>query len=133
MDGIPEGEPIGDFGLIGGGASGHETDRYDRSLGTPPDALLLATSVGLHTDNYQAFHESIFFPHPSNGGSENRTVRRDVVFFTTRNGGGVFSSGSMAWCGSLSHNDYDTNVSRMTRNVLQRFRDPLTLGGEQTT
>ena len=39
----------------------------------------------------------------------------------------------MAWCGSLSHNDYDTNVSRMTRNVLQRFRDPLPLGGEQTT
>jgi N,N-dimethylformamidase len=124
MDGIGEDEPIGDFGLIGGGASGHETDRYDRSLGTPPDALLLATSAGAHTDNYQAFHETIFFPHPSNGGTENHTVRGDVVFLAARNGGAVFSTGSMAWCGSLSHDGYDNNVSRMTRNVLERFRDP---------
>jgi N,N-dimethylformamidase len=133
MDGIPPDEPIGDFGLIGGGASGHETDRYDRSLGTPPDALLLATSAGLHTDNYQAFHETIFFPHPSNGGTENFTVRGDIVFFTTRNGGGVFSTGSMAWCGSLSHDGYDNNVSRMTRNVLERFRDPQPLDPEETS
>ena len=69
-----------------------------------------------------------FFPHPSNGGTENHTVRGDIVFFTTRNGGGVFSSGSMAWCGSLSHDGYDNNVSRMTRNVLERFRDPAPLG-----
>jgi N,N-dimethylformamidase len=56
-------------------------------------------------------------------------VRGDVVFFTTRNGGGVFSTGSMAWCGSLSHDGYDNNVSRMTRNVLERFRDPRPLEG----
>jgi N,N-dimethylformamidase len=51
-------------------------------------------------------------------------VRGDIVFFTTRNGGGMFSTGSMAWCGSLSHGDYDNNVSRMTRNVLERSLDP---------
>jgi N,N-dimethylformamidase len=27
----------------------------------------------------------------------------------------------MTWCGSLSHNDYDNNVSRITANVLRRF------------
>jgi N,N-dimethylformamidase len=124
MEGIGPDELIGDFGLIGGGASGHEMDRYDLSLGTPPNALLLAASDGRHTDNFQAFHETIFFPHPSNGGTENHTVRGDIVLFATRNGGGVFSSGSMAWCGSLSHDGYDNNVSRMTRNVLERFRDP---------
>jgi N,N-dimethylformamidase len=124
MDGIGPDEPIGDFGLIGGGASGHEMDRYDRSLGTPPHALLLAASDGAHTDNYQAFHETIYFPHPSNGGTENHTVRGDIVYFATRNGGGMFSTGSMAWCGSLWENGYDNNVSRMTRNVLERFRDP---------
>jgi N,N-dimethylformamidase len=39
----------------------------------------------------------------------------------------VFSTGSIAWCGSLSHNGYDNNVSRITENVLRRFAsdDPL--------
>lgn len=42
-------------------------------------------------------------------------------------GGGFFSVGSIAWTGSLSHNDYDNNVARLTTNVLRRFRDPETL------
>ncbi len=33
----------------------------------------------------------------------------------------VFSVGSIAWCGSLSHNNYNNNVSRITKNVLDRF------------
>ena len=48
-------------------------------------------------------------------------VRADLMYFTTRGGGGVFSTSSIAWCGSLSHNDYDNNVSRIMRNVLDRF------------
>jgi N,N-dimethylformamidase len=36
MDGVVEDAPIGDFGLVGGCAAGHELDRYDRRLGTPP-------------------------------------------------------------------------------------------------
>jgi N,N-dimethylformamidase len=51
-------------------------------------------------------------------------VRADLVYFTTRQGGAVFSSSSMAWCGSLSHNEYDNNVSTMTSNVLRRFASP---------
>ena len=39
-------------------------------------------------------------------------------------GGAVFSTGSIAWCGSLSHNGYDNNVARITGNVLRRFLDP---------
>jgi len=31
--------------------------------------------------------------------------------------------GSITFCGSLSHADYDNNVSRIVRNVLTRFRD----------
>ena len=44
-----------------------------------------------------------------------------MVFFERPNGGAVFSVGSITWCGSLSHNDYDNNVSRITENVLRRF------------
>jgi N,N-dimethylformamidase len=36
----------------------------------------------------------------------------------------VFSTGSIAWCGSLSHNGYANNVARITGNVLRRFLDP---------
>jgi len=36
----------------------------------------------------------------------------------------VFSAGSIAWAGSLSHNRYQNNVARITENVLRRFLDP---------
>ena len=39
-------EIIGDFGLAMGGAAGDELDRLDFELGTPPQALLLASSTG---------------------------------------------------------------------------------------
>jgi N,N-dimethylformamidase len=57
-------------------------------------------------------------PH---GGDEQPNVRADLVYFTTPNDGAVFSTGSIAWCSSLSHNNYDNNVSRITENVLRRF------------
>jgi N,N-dimethylformamidase len=44
-----------------------------------------------------------------------------MVFFTAPNGGAVFSTGSIAWAGSLSHNGYENNVARITTNVLRRF------------
>lgn len=50
-------------------------------------------------------------------------VRADLVYFPTRQGGAVFSTSSISWCGSLPHNNYDNNVSRMTANVLRRFLD----------
>jgi hypothetical protein len=37
-------------------------------------------------------------------------------------GGAVFAVGSITFCGSLSHNGYHNNVSRILRNVLDRFR-----------
>ena len=39
---------IGDFGLGFGGAAGQEIDRYDRALGSPPHALVLASSERPH-------------------------------------------------------------------------------------
>lgn len=120
MDGIdPEG-PIGDFGLVGGGAAGWELDRYDRSLGTPPHTMLLAGSVE-HSVNYYVVNEDIFFPHPGMSGGEHPFVRADIVYFTTPNGGAMFSTSSISWCGSLSWNDYDNNVSQMMNNVLTQF------------
>ena len=112
------------------GAAGYEMDRLDFSLGTPPHALLLASSVG-HSERYTAFNdERLDFtqgkdgmlpdsPPPTDG--PHAFVRADLVYFETPNGGGVFSVGSIAWRGCLSHNNYDNTVSRVTGNVLRRF------------
>ena len=54
-------------------------------------------------------------------GGEHPFVRADITYFTTPNGGAMFSTSSISWLGSLSHNNYDNNVSRMMNNVLTRF------------
>ena len=132
FEGIGDDEPIGDCPslVVRHGAAGYEMDRLDFSLGTPPHALLLASSVG-HSERYTAFNdERLDFtqgkdgmlpdsPPPTDG--PHAFVRADMVYFETPNGGGVFSVGSIAWRGCLSHNNYDNTVSRVTGNVLRRF------------
>lgn len=122
FDGVSE-EIIGDFGLIGGGAAGLELDRADRLLGTPPNCLVLASSEN-HSDIYLVVCEEILINFPGISGQENELVRADMVFYETSAGGAVFSSSSIAWAGSLSHNNYENNVSKITENVLRRFLDP---------
>jgi N,N-dimethylformamidase len=43
-----------------------------------------------------------------------------MTYFVNANGGAVFSTGSIAWCGSLG---IDEGVSTITRNVIRRFDD----------
>jgi N,N-dimethylformamidase len=120
FSGVGEEELIGDFGLEGAGAAGQELDRADVRLGTPPGTYLLASSE-YHDDSYLLVVEEIGFMYPGLGGSEHRDVRADMTLLETESGGAVFSTSSIAWAGSLSHNDYDNNVSRITANVLDRF------------
>jgi len=117
-----EDDVIGDFGLSGGGAAGLELDAANPALGTPPHALVLASSQR-HTDVYLMTPEDMNDPAPGLGGTEAEIIRSDMVFFETPKGGAVFSTGSIAWAGSLSHNHYDNNVARITTNVLKRFID----------
>jgi N,N-dimethylformamidase len=123
FEGIGDEELIGDFGIVGGGAAGAEIDFYNPALGTPPNTLVLATSGPL-SDVYQLVIEELYETLPGNGGTEHPSVRSDVVYGSLQGGGGFFSVGSIAWTASLSHNEYDNNVARMTTNVLRRFRDP---------
>jgi hypothetical protein len=101
--------------------------RYDPALGSPEDALLLASSVG-HSDDYQRASEELFETPPGTGGTHDPDPRSDLVLFWLDGGGAVFSTGSIAWTGSLPSNDFDNNVARITTNVLQRFLDPEALG-----
>jgi len=116
-----EQEFFGDFGLMGGGAAGAELDRYDLELGSPPGALLVASSVGSHSDDYQQVSEDLLETPPITGGTQSVAVRSDVVYIPMRAGGAVFSVGSIAWTGALSHNGYQNDISRITENVLRRF------------
>ena len=102
------------------GAAGHELDRLDYSLGTPSHTLLLASSSG-HSDSYQHVLEEVLSMDSKQGGTVNPLVRADMVYFENLNGGAVFSVGSISWFGSLSHNNYDNNVSKITDNVLRKF------------
>ena len=122
FEGVGADERIGDFGFADG-ASGQEIDRYDAALGSPPHALVLATSEG-HNDNMLLSCEEFKSTHMMLGGTENPKVRSDMVFFEIPGGGAVFSTGSISWIASLAWDDGDNNVSRITHNVLERFRDP---------
>ena len=94
-------EKIGNFGLAGGGAAGLELDIVDRALGSPPHTLRLAASEG-HGQLYMLVPEEVTGTLPNNDGTQNPRIRAELAFFETPNGGAVFSTGSIAWAGSLS-------------------------------
>ncbi len=130
LDGIDAEAPLGGHGSVLGGPAGFEIDRADPALGTPADAVLVASARGF-SDAYQGTVEDITTADSRQGGSVCDLVRSDIVFFETAAGGAVFSVGSIAWCGALrAHpSGRETPVGRMTWNVLARFLDPAPFGG----
>jgi N,N-dimethylformamidase len=113
---------IGDFGLSGGGAAGFELDRADAALGTPPGAVVVASSES-HGPSYVVVPEELLSHLATVSGEKPaRLLRADMTYAELPGGGAVFAVGSITFCGSLSHNRYDNNVSRILRNVLDRFR-----------
>jgi hypothetical protein len=93
--GLKKGDLFGEKTLherYGDGASGHETDKLTPS--SPKNAVLLAKGL-----------------NPDDGGAH-------LVFFDTPGGVAVFSAGSITYPTGLL---CDPAVSRLTRNVLERF------------
>jgi N,N-dimethylformamidase len=115
FDGVTE-AVIGDFGLVMGGAAGDEVDRADAALGTPPETMVLATA--LLSEHYSVLLEDRISWRSDRQPGE---PRADLTYLENDAGGAVFSVSSMSWLGSLSHAQYDNNVSRITANVLRRF------------
>lgn len=120
FEGIEKDTLIGNFGLSTGAAAGFEIDRLDYNLGTPPHTLLLASSEP-HHDSYWHVVEETSIPGIHECGAKSKKVKANLAFYEHPGGGGVFSVGSIAWAGSLSHNQYRNNVSRITENVLRKF------------
>ncbi|MFP6744350.1 MAG: N,N-dimethylformamidase beta subunit family domain-containing protein [Alphaproteobacteria bacterium] len=126
FEGVGDHERIGDFGHLGDGAAGWEVDRADHALGTPRHALVVASATNFSAA-YHWVKEEMTHTHAAITGETCPFVRADMVFYETLNGGAVFSTSSIAWAGSLAHNGYDNNVSRITENVIRRFLDPAPL------
>jgi N,N-dimethylformamidase len=115
FEGVGRDEIIGDFGLNQGGAAGFEVDRFDAALGSPPEAILLASASDLPPSFIGANEEGVgCAPHDSR-------VRGDMVYFRRPSGAEVFAVGSITWTGSLSHKGYNNNVARISTNVLHHF------------
>ena len=115
------GEVFGGAGLSGGGAAGFELDRADPRLGTPLNAVILARSEG-HQAHFVAVPEELLsHVNTVTGERPEDLVRAELVLFETQNGGAVFATGSITWCGGLPVDGYDNDVAAITGNVLRRF------------
>nr|WP_156524207.1 N,N-dimethylformamidase beta subunit family domain-containing protein [Gordonia sp. LAM0048] len=119
FDGVDD-ELIGDDGLMLGGAAGDEMDHIDFDHGTPPETVVLASSVG-HDDRFQPASEYYTNIYPDVGGSKNPLVRADMTLLGDGHTSSVFSVGSICWVGALPVDGFDGPVSRLTHNVLARF------------
>jgi len=120
FEGVDE-QIVGDFGLSGGGAAGFELDRAELRLGTPEDAIVLASSEDYPDHFVLVPEEKLTHLATWSGDPEEELIRADMVYFETARGGQVFSVGSICYCGSLPFNNFDNNISRITLNVLRRF------------
>lgn len=121
VNGLDRSVAFGAHGTQGGGAAGEEIDRFDLFQGSPPHAIVLASSEGHRPGMLLAKEEYRMMEPPH---QDDARIRADLTFFETRAGGAVFSTGSISYAGSLSTDGYDNDVARLTGNVLQRFIDP---------
>ena len=96
-----------------------EIDRYDRRLGSPEHAIVVATSEGHDHAMLRTKEEHLSTLPPFS----DPKIRSDMTFFECPGGGAVFATGSITWCASLDHHNYDNAVSKLTANVLERFVD----------
>ncbi len=122
FEGVKADALFGGYGFSGGGAAGFELDRLDHRLGSPPNAVVLASSEGHDRKNFVVVHEErLGFDTTIPGETLDRLIRADMTYIDKPMGGAVFSVGSITYCGALPAHDFDNDVSRLTFNVLNRF------------
>ncbi len=92
FDGV-DAEMIGEHGLYLGGAAGYEIDRHDPAFGSPAEAVVLATSAGLHPPDYLLVVEDLMVTIPEITGPTTDRVRADLTYLPYPSGGAVFAVG----------------------------------------
>jgi N,N-dimethylformamidase len=104
--------PIGNEGLMLGGASGYEIDCRSAKWGTPHATVLLAVAEGFD-DGFEIDPEGEVDGIPP--------IRGEMTLTRRSNGAMTFAAGSVAWCGALPHVQQMNPVGLITRNLLRRF------------
>jgi N,N-dimethylformamidase len=130
FDGVTS-EVIGSRGYDMGAAAGDEVDRFDVANGSPPWAVVVATSLPL-TKYYKLAVEEIQITRDNTGGDREPRVRADLVYVEQESGGFVFSTGSISWVQSMAVDYFAADTARVTENALRaaiaraagRPRDP---------
>ena len=112
---------LGDFGFSGGGAAGFELDRADHMLGTPDNCVILASSKDHDSDFVLVPEEHLTHITNIPGKPIDSLLKADMVYYELPNGAKVFSTGSITFCGSLPHNNFQNNISTILNNVLTQF------------
>ncbi len=95
------------YGKTYGMLCSDEFDRFDPALGSPEHGLVVARAV--RKAAVRSFEKD---------------VAADMTFFETPSGGAVLSTASISWSLGLNHAGRDNAISRITRNVVDRFIDP---------
>lgn len=103
---------IGAPGEVLGGAAGYEVDSHDPALGSPPEAVVLASAAA--PDGYERWPDDLVYDP-----GEAPPMRADIVLTRRPEGGAVFAVGSIAWTGCLA--DDANPVSRVTENALREL------------
>jgi N,N-dimethylformamidase len=116
-------EVFGSAGIVPGGAAGLEIDAANPALATPGHTLVVARSFG-HSNAYVPSVDEIEVNYASADATTNPSVRAEISFHETANGGAVFSTGSIAYLGALGLGDGNDPLDRVTLNVVRRFLDP---------
>jgi N,N-dimethylformamidase len=114
------GEPLGDFGLSGGGAAGFEIDQTATDLGTPAYVTVVAYSDN-HDASFVTVPEELLFNRMVGKTRVHSGIRAHMICGFGPHGGGLFAAGSICFLGSLYHNGYDNDISRIVENCLRRF------------
>ena len=87
-------ELFGGYGFSGGGAAGFELDRLDHRLGSPLNAVVLASSEGHDRKNFVVVHEErLGFTTTIPGQTLEELIRADMTYIEKPKGGAVFSVG----------------------------------------
>jgi N,N-dimethylformamidase beta subunit-like, C-terminal/Concanavalin A-like lectin/glucanases superfamily len=104
---------IGADGAVVGGAAGYEIDSCDPKLGSPADTVVLASAPA--PEGFHRWPDDVVYDP-----GEGPPIRADMVLVRRREGGAVFSVGSIAWSGCLAGDD-ENPVSRVTENALREL------------
>lgn len=116
---------FGNFGFSGDGAAGYELDRIDPAdeLFRDGEIVILAQSDTKTDPRYALVPEEVLTPWTNLAGISNEEAKRaDMVYIRVpKSGGQVFSVGSITFCGCLPFNNFDNDVSRLIKNVVEHF------------